>query len=169
MTNEQLNLQMHRLENYDVMGYVFAILAAFFTALNIVIMRKCSEIHYSVLVLNLSTWILLSSICFFLFVSEAHQHIDVFPHDWTTWGLIFLVAVTGLTGQVLVTKALKIEGAGKVSVTRSLDIILAYIIQVYFFGDVPSSTSIFGAILILGSVTIMGFEREIYGICDYIP
>ncbi|XP_034950128.1 solute carrier family 35 member G1 [Chelonus insularis] len=161
--------QMHHMEHYDVMGYICAILATVFTALNIVVMRKCSEIHYSVLVFNLSSWILLSAIFFFFVVSEAHHHIDAFPRDWITWGLIFLVAVTGLSGQVLVTKALKIEGAGKVSVTRSLDIILAYIIQVYFFGDVPNSTSIIGALLILGSIITMGFEREIYGCCDYIP
>ena len=162
-------LQMHKMISYDLMGYVFAILAALFTALNIVMMRKCSEIHFSVLVFNLSSWILASSILFFFFVSEAHQHIDIFPRDLVTWGLIVLVAITGLSGQVLVTKALKIEGAGKVSVTRSLDIILAYVIQVYFFGEVPTGTSIAGAVLILASVICMGFEREIYGICDFIP
>ncbi|XP_057331896.1 solute carrier family 35 member G1 [Microplitis mediator] len=161
--------QVHEAESYDVMGYICAILAALFTALNIVIMRKCSEIHYAVVVLNISMWILISSILFFFLISEAHQHIQAFPNDWITWSLILLVAATGLCGQVLVTKALKIEGAGKVSVTRSLDIILAYIIQIYFFGDIPNSTSIVGAILILGSVITMGFEREIYGICDYIP
>ncbi|CAG5090837.1 Similar to SLC35G1: Solute carrier family 35 member G1 (Homo sapiens) [Cotesia congregata] len=161
--------QIHETESYDMMGYICAIAATFFTALNIVIMRKCSEIHYSVVVLNISMWILVSSILFFFFVSEAHQHIQAFPHDWVTWGLILLVAATGLCGQILVTKALKIEGAGKVSVTRSLDIILAYVIQVYFFGDIPNSTSIIGAVLILGAVITIGFEREIYGICDYIP
>lgn len=161
--------QTHKSIPYDVIGYVFAILATFFTALNIVVMRKCSEIHFSVLVFNLSAWIFGSSMLFFFVISEAHQHIDMFPHDWVTWGLIFMVATTGLSGQVLVTKALKIEGAGKVSVTRSLDIILAFIIQVYFFGEEASETSIIGAVLILASVICMGFEREIYGFCDFVP
>ncbi|XP_063973878.1 solute carrier family 35 member G1 [Diachasmimorpha longicaudata] len=156
-------------QSYDVMGYIYALLATFFTALNIVVMRKCAEVHYAVLVLNLSVWILLSAIFFFFVISEAHHRIRAFPSDWQTWGLICLVAATGLCGQVLVTKALKIEGAGKVSVTRSLDIILAYIIQVYFFGEVPNSTSIIGAILILMSIMAMGFEKEIYGVCDFIP
>lgn len=151
------------------MGYICAILATIFTALNIVIMRKCSEVHYSVLVFNLSFWILLSSIIFYFTVSEVKNHIKLIPLDVITWILILLVAVSGLTGQILVTKALKIEGAGKVSVTRSLDIILAYIIQVYFFNDVPNSSSIAGASLILASVMAMGFEKEIYQICDYIP
>lgn len=80
-----------------------------------------------------------------------------------------MLVIFGLCGQVLVTKALKIEGAGKVSVTRSLDIILAYLIQVWYFGEQPNSMSIIGALLIIFSVFSMGFEREIYGVCDFIP
>lgn len=79
------------------------------------------------------------------------------------------VAMTGLCGQVLVAKALQVEGAGKVSVTRSLDIILGYAIQIYFFKDVPTASSIAGAFLILVSIVCMGFEKEIYGVCDFIP
>ena len=150
------------------MGYVCALLATLFTALNIVFMRKCIEIHYAVMVLNLSAWTLGSAIIFYLAVPGHWPKFDL-PKDWFTWGEILLVAVTGLSGQVLVAKALKIEGAGKVSVTRSLDIILAYIIQIYLFGEVPTLTSILGAVLILVSVICMGFEKEIYGVCDLIP
>lgn len=155
------------------MGYLCAILATIFTALNIVVMRKCSEIHYSILVLNLSCWSFVSAVFFYFTVSGhgiGHElHKFRLPHDWLTWVQILLVALTGLTGQVLVTKALKIEGAGKVSVTRSLDIILAYLIQVYIFGEKPTSSSLTGAILIISSVVCMGFEKEIYAVCDFIP
>lgn len=160
---------MHRAEHYNLMGYVCAILATLFTALNIVVMRKCSEIHYSILVLNLSCWSFVAAVLFYLVVSGGYGHRLRLPHDWFTWGQIMLVAFTGLLGQVLVTKALKIEGAGKVSVTRSLDIILAYVFQVYLFGEKPTSTSVIGAILIIFSVVCMGFEKEIYAICDFIP
>lgn len=167
------SFQMHHAESYNLMGYLCAILATVFTALNIVVMRKCSEIHYSILVLNLSCWSFASSVFFYFTVSGhgiSHElHKFWMPHDWFTWGQIMLVALTGLTGQVLVTKALKIEGAGKVSVTRSLDIILAYVIQVYIFGEKPTSTSLTGAILIISSVICMGFEKEIYAVCDFIP
>lgn len=151
------------------MGYVCAILATFFTALNIVIMRKCSEIHYSAIIFNLSWWSLVTAVFFFFLVSDNQEQKSKFPHDWITWSKILLIALTGLSGQILVTNALKIEGAGKVSVTRSLDIILAYIVQIYFFGDQPTSTSIIGAFLIIISVICMGFEKEIYNVCDFIP
>ncbi|KAF3423102.1 hypothetical protein E2986_06744 [Frieseomelitta varia] len=161
--------QIHRTEPYNVMGYICAILATLFTALNIVIMRKCSEIHYSTIIFNLSWYSLVTAIFFFFLISDNHEQKSKLPHDWITWSKILLVALTGLSGQVLVTNALKIESAGKVSVTRSLDIILAYIVQVYFFGDQPTSTSIIGAFLIIVSVICMGFEKEIYNICDFIP
>lgn len=150
------------------MGYVCAFLATLFTALNIVVMRKCVEIHFAVIVMNLSAWTFLSAAIFYLVNTEGNFTFH-YPKDWFTWGQILLVAITGLSGQVLVAKALKIEGAGKVSVTRSLDIILAYVCQIYFFDEVPTLTSAFGAVLILLSVICMGFEREIYGVCDFIP
>ncbi|XP_033328043.2 solute carrier family 35 member G1 [Megalopta genalis] len=161
--------QMHRAEPYNLIGYLCATLATVFTALNIVIMRKCSEIHYSTMIFSLSWWSLVTAVFFFCIVTEQHVQKLKLPTDWFTWAKIALVAITGLSGQVLVTKALKIEGAGKVSVTRSLDIILAYVVQVYFFGDQPSSTSIIGAFLIIVSVVCMGFEKEIYSVCDFIP
>lgn len=164
-----LSPQGHRAEPYNVMGYVCAICATFFTALNIVIMRKCSEIHFSAIIFNLSWWALVTAVCFFFLVPDNHEHESKLPLDWITWSKILLIAFTGLTGQILVTNALKLEGAGKVSVTRSLDIILAYIVQIYFFGDDPTSTSVIGAFLIVLSVICMGFEKEIYGICDFIP
>ncbi|KZC06361.1 PREDICTED: solute carrier family 35 member G1-like [Dufourea novaeangliae] len=161
--------QVHRSEPYNIMGYICAILATFFTALNIVIMRKCSEIHYSTIIFNISWWSVVTSVFFFFLVSEHHEQKLKLSLDWITWAKILLVAFTGLCGQILVTNALKIEGAGKVSVTRSLDIILAYVVQVYFFGDHPSSTSIVGAFLVVISVICMGFEKEIYSVCDFIP
>ncbi|CAK9813234.1 Solute carrier family 35 member G1 [Anthophora quadrimaculata] len=161
--------QNQRVESYNIMGYVCAILATFFTALNIVIMRKCSEIHYSAIIFNLSWWSFITAVFFFFLISDDHEQKSKLSFDWITWSKILLVALTGLLGQVLVTNALKIEGAGKVSVTRSLDIILAYVVQIYFFGDQPTSTSIAGALLIIVSVICMGFEKEIYSICDFIP
>ncbi|XP_058798046.1 solute carrier family 35 member G1-like [Phymastichus coffea] len=226
--------RMHQL-GYDIPGYICAILATFFTAINLVVMRKCSDIHYSVIVLNLSAWTIVSASLLFSIapinptanplIEPINQVTDqpiinvtdlpifpvtekplatiitenpvkattmytgvdivppwptnqpvltelnssIFPKDGFTWLMILLVSITGLMGQILVAKALKIEGASKVSVTRSLDMILAYIIQVFFFDEIPSTTSIVGALLIFFSVICMGFEKEIYSICDYIP
>ncbi len=50
------------------------------------------------------------------------------------------------------------ESAGVVSVTRSMDIAVAYIIQVVWFGDIPLWTSILGALVVILAVFTMSLE-----------
>jgi len=80
-----------------------------------------------------------------------------------------LVSALGLSGQVLVAKALGKEGAGRVAVTRSLDIVLAFILQVSVFGEVPDFLSISGAVMVLVSVLAMGLEEHIVYWTSLIP
>lgn len=53
------------------------------------------------------------------------------PHlETVQWVLVLFVGIFGLSGQILVAIALTYEGAGRVAVTRSMDIVLAYVLQV---------------------------------------
>lgn len=113
-------------ENYNVLGYVAALFGTVFTAMNIVVMRKCKDVHFSVVVFQFSFWSLVISSCI-LFAGGTPSIPDQTP---TQWMLIVLVAVFGLSGQILVAIALTHEGAGRVAVTRSMDIVLAYVLQV---------------------------------------
>jgi len=119
-----------RAENYDGLGYSAAVLGALFTAINIVVMRRCKDVHFSILVLHFSVWsLLVASLLANVhgpWTSGGHLHNASLFH----WGLAILVGVTGLLGQVLLAHALSMEGAGKVAVTRSLDIVLAFVLQV---------------------------------------
>lgn len=113
-------------ETYNVLGYVAALCGTVFTAINIVVMRKCKDVHYSVVVFQFSFYsLLISSGILFLFGEWE------FPNNSNQeWLLCILVAVFGVSGQILVAIALGHEGAGRVAVTRSLDIVLAYVLQV---------------------------------------
>ena len=66
-------------------------------------------------------------------------------------------------------KALGKEGAGRVAVTRSLDIVLAFILQVTVFGEVPDLLSVSGALLVLLSVLAMGLEEHILYWSSLVP
>ncbi|KAK6638133.1 hypothetical protein RUM44_008558 [Polyplax serrata] len=159
----------HVEQSYDVVGYTSALFATLFTALNIVVMRKCKDVHFSVVVLQLSLWSLIcSGSLLILFVGYGADAI-VSPHGLHEWVLTALVSVLGLSGQVLVAKALGLEGAGKVAVIRSLDIILAFILQVTVFGEVPDWMSGLGAACVLLCVTGMTFEKQIKDVTDKIP
>lgn len=155
---------------YDVFGYLCAFGATLFMALNIVVMRKCKDVHFSVVVLHLSLWSLFVSLAVMLTLKQHHhQNLLSLTHGLHEWGLAVLVSIFGLLGQVLVAKALGKEGAGRVAVTRSLDIVLAFILQVSVFGEVPDVLSVSGAIMVLLSVLAMGLEEHIIYWSSLIP
>jgi drug/metabolite transporter (DMT)-like permease len=157
-------------QEYDVFGYVSALGATLFMALNIVVMRKCKDVHFSVVVLHLSLWALVVSLTVLVTLKHHHhQHLLSLPQGLYEWGLAVLVSVLGLSGQVLVAKALGKEGAGRVAVTRSLDIVLAFILQVSVFGEVPDLLSVSGAVMVLLSVLAMGLEEHILYWTSLIP
>jgi drug/metabolite transporter (DMT)-like permease len=157
-------------QDYDVFGYLSALGATLFMALNIVIMRKCKDVHFSVVVLHLSLWSLVVSATLLATLRQHHhQQVFVVPHGFYEWGLAVLVTVFGLSGQVLVAKALGKEGAGRVAVTRSLDIVLAFFLQVFAFGEVPDLLSISGAVLVLLCVLAMGMEERILYWASLVP
>ena len=95
------------------MGYTCALLATVFTAANIVVMRKCKDVHFSVVVLQLSAWSLVTSAGLLAYLGPRHGDIRL-PHGLWQWGLVAMVAAFGLSGQLLVARALNMEGAGKV-------------------------------------------------------
>ena len=53
------------------------------------------------------------------------------------------------------------ESAGVVSVTRSMDIAVAYVIQITWFGDIPVWTSILGAFVVILAVFTMAMEEGV--------
>ena len=157
-------------QEYDVFGYLCAFGATLFMALNIVVMRKCKDVHFSVVVLHLSLWSLAVSLVVMVTLQQHHhQQFLSLPHGLYEWGMAVLVSVLGLSGQVLVAKALGKEGAGRVAVTRSLDIVLAFVLQVSIFGEVPDVLSVSGAVMVLLSVLAMGLEEHIIYWSSLIP
>lgn len=100
--------------SYNILGYVAAISGTVFTAFNIVVMRKCKDVHFSVVVFQFSFWsLVISSLILGLF-----GEIDIPTNTLHEWILVVLVAIFGVSGQILVAIALSHEGAGRVAVTR---------------------------------------------------
>ncbi|KAE8743724.1 hypothetical protein FOCC_FOCC009635 [Frankliniella occidentalis] len=130
---------------YDVVGYACALLATLFTAGNIVIMRKCKDVHFSVVVLTLSAWSLVLSGGLLAYMGPRQGDIRL-PHGLWQWGLVAMVAVT-----------------------RSLDIVLAFAIQVLGFGEVPDWMSVTGAGLVLVCVLGMGLESQLHRAAARVP
>lgn len=68
------------------------------------------------------------------------------------WMLI-LIAVLGIVGQTFLTKALQIEKAGPVALMRTVDVVLAFILQFFFFNLEPNLWSLGGALCVVASTS----------------
>lgn len=73
--------------------------------------------------------------------------------------LVLLLATFSFLGQILLTISLKIEEAGVISIARSSTIVFSFIWQILFFNQIPCFTSVFGAILIIGSVGLNAVKK----------
>jgi drug/metabolite transporter (DMT)-like permease len=157
--------------HYDGLGYSAAVVGALFTAINIVVMRRCKEIHFSILVLHFSVWsLIVAGLLLWAGGPWAGGSGGSLRHaSLVQWGLALMVGVFGLSGQVLLARALSMEGAGKVAVTRSLDIVLAFVIQISFWGEVPDWRGAVGALLVCICVAGMGLEEQLTRAAASIP
>ena len=78
--------------------------------------------------------------------------------DIREWVLSFMVALVGILGSILMTKAVCWVTPSKVMVVRSFEVVAAYILQVTVF-DVPTHWSdLAGTMCVISAVVGMGVE-----------
>ena len=73
----------------------------------------------------------------------------------TAWGLLVAIGVTTQIGQVGLTESLHRLPAGRASAIGYVQILLAFVWGVLFFGTVPNRWSLGGAVLVLSSVLLL--------------
>ncbi|XP_048194627.1 solute carrier family 35 member G1 [Perognathus longimembris pacificus] len=138
-------------KNYSVhlKGTFAAIGHAVLAAMTIVILRKMGKsVDYF-----LSIWYyvilgLLESIIVLFILGEWSL-----PHCGLDRLFLILIGLLGLGGQIFMTKALQIEKAGPVAMTKTMDVVFAFIFQIIFFNDVPTWWTVGGALCVVASST----------------
>ncbi|XP_061612185.1 solute carrier family 35 member G1 [Phyllopteryx taeniolatus] len=73
--------------------------------------------------------------------------------------MLMLIAVLGIAGQTFLTKALQVEKAGPVALTRTVDVVLAFFFQFIFLGRAPSWWSLGGALCIVLSTSGVALRK----------
>lgn len=73
--------------------------------------------------------------------------------------LLVSIGLTAFVGQCFLNAALMYAPAGPVSLMRNLDIVCAFLIGMFIFGETPEWTSIVGACLIGGATTTVGLFK----------
>ena len=77
------------------------------------------------------------------------------------WGVLFLISVTGTFAYFSNTKALQMIDPTIVSVLRSMEIVLAFVLQVSLMGMMPSGLDLTGAGCVIVGVVMISLEKII--------
>jgi len=141
--------------DYDIGGLLSAIAVPFLSAWIVIITRQAKHVHYSVFVFWFGVGGLIVSFVGMFGIDDGPLF-----HQWDDrmWILSFMVALVGIIGSILMTKAICWVTPSKVMVVRSFEVVAAYILQVTVF-DIPTHwTDLAGTICVMGAVLSMSFE-----------
>ncbi|XP_041972349.1 solute carrier family 35 member G1 [Aricia agestis] len=142
-------------QNYNnFKGAIAAFVSTIFGANAYVLLRVLKGLHFSVIMTNFGAIAILQTLsyCFILGVL-------CMPNCGTDRFLVVCLALFSYLGQILLTMSLQLEQAGPVAIARSADIVFAFLWQVMFFNEMPNKFSIFGAVLVLSSVLLVGLRK----------
>ena len=135
-------------------GAAFALLGTVCQAIGFVITRSIKDVDFSVVTIwsglfgSFPPILIAVALGTFSLPSTAHTPI------------VILIGVLSFMGQSLMTLALQVEDAGIVALVRKADdILVAYLIQVFYFHNIPNYLSIIGAVLITLTVFVTGGRK----------
>lgn len=69
------------------------------------------------------------------------------------------IGLLGIAGQTFLTKALQIEKAGPVALMRTMDVVLAFILQFLFLNRKPTWLSLGGALCVISSTSGVAIRK----------
>merc|ERR1719318_1201453 len=139
----------------ELTGIICALAVPTLSAWIVIITRQAKHVHYSVLVF----WFGVGGLVVSLIGIFAMDSDPLFQEwDIREWMLSLMVALVGILGSILMTKAVCWVSPSKVMVVRSFEVVAAYILQVTVF-DVPTHWSdLAGTMCVIGAVIGMGME-----------
>lgn len=138
----------------NIWGAVAAISSTLFGANAYVTLRALKGIHYSVIMSNFGAFALLYTV-----IVSWLLNVICLPYCNSDRWLVVALGVFSFLGQILLTISLQLEEAGPVAIARSADIVFAFIWQILFFKQIPSSYSVIGGALITISVVLTGLKK----------
>ncbi len=135
-------------EQLPYLGIVAALVGAFGSGTAYVMVRRLSTKEDPSVIIFYFPFIALPVSCLLL------GNDFVMPVTATTWLLLILVGVFTQIAQFGLTMAIKYEKAAKATAYSYVQVIFSAIIGWYFFQEVPSVTTVFGALFIIGGALI---------------
>ena len=141
---------------YLLFGKILAMVAAITSSITLINLRKLKTTPAAVVVF----WFA-SAIVFFgsiaLYVLGTFKPIDL--TDMLCSGLLCAIGLMSVLEQYFLTIALQHEDATTISVTRSFNIVLAFLWEVVIFDEIVTWTSIVGAVLVSMCILLLSFSK----------
>lgn len=147
-------------------GIIAAIISCIMSALVFISIRKLQKTP-SIVVINAYaisclTFALIMSCLFHFYLSNGPGHLSEniqVPDTWTEIAWLVFNGLCVVLAQLCLTVSLKVEEAGLVSLARTADIIVAFILQLIFLNEKIQWTSFLGALIIFIIVGISGLRK----------
>ncbi|XP_074597855.1 serine/threonine-protein kinase polo [Brevipalpus obovatus] len=122
-----------------------------------ILVRKVKHLHHSTILFNFA-WVASIEMSMITFFMDGYELPECGIAPW----LLMILAVLSFYAQMCLTRALQVEEAGIVSVTRSSgELFLAFIFQIFIFQKIPDLCTVLGAILITTAVLLTSLRKYI--------
>lgn len=130
------------------------LVAALIGSASYVLIRQMKYLHHSIILFDFG-WVAMIECAGLTYFFDLPQ---ICAAPW----MLMILGVSSFYAQFLLTKALKVEEAGLVSVTRSAsEVFLAFVYQIFIFHQFPDRRSIAGAVLITLAVILNGVRKYV--------
>ncbi|XP_064175420.1 solute carrier family 35 member G1 [Anguilla rostrata] len=138
-----------------IKGTIAACGAAFCAACTMVVLRKMGKnVHYYLSVWYYAVMGLIESIIAMLVIGEW-----TLPFCGRDRWFLMSIGVLGIIGQTFLTKALQLEKAGPVALMRTMDVVMAFMLQFLFLSQYPTWWSLGGALCIICSTSGVALRK----------
>lgn len=151
--------------NYNLVGIIAGIAVPILSAWVAIVTRQARHVHYSVLVFWFGAGGFVVSIIGTFSISETT--IGIFDWNCLDWIMANLIAIFGVLGSIVMTKAVCWVTPSKVMVIRSFEVVAAYLLQLTIFNNPPHYTDLAGTLLIMVAVLTMGIEDCVMSLTDW--
>lgn len=126
-------------------------------SLSYIIVRKVKHLHHSVILFNFA-WVAAIETSVITYFMDGFRLPACGIAPW----LLTVLSVLSFYAQMLLTRALQIEEAGIVSVSRSsAELVLAFIFQITLFRQIPDGCTIIGSLLVSCAVVLTSLRKYI--------
>ncbi|XP_076357561.1 solute carrier family 35 member G1-like isoform X2 [Tachypleus tridentatus] len=145
-------------KNCEVDNIIIGSILAFGSCLAIsvimIAVRKLRSTNYATINLTFSILLIIVNSAILIITGDWS-----FPSCGKEGLLLSLMGVLVTFGQFFQTAALKLEEAGLISISRTFDIVIAFIFQVTLLDEEILWTSVLGAVLICSGVGLLGWKK----------